>query len=143
MRHTLIGVAGILGVMTGGACGRSVGNEPNTPTRDPEGSAATTPLALVGVRVVPMTFDVMLIDMHVHLSSADLAPGESVHDELREMVAAGLTPFDALRAGTTSAAEFLGRPDLGRVAVGARARTCCCWRVIRWRTSRTRVASTG
>ena len=50
-----------------------------------------------------------------------VAPGESVHDELREMVAAGLTPFDALRAGTTSAAEFLGRPDLGRVAVGARA----------------------
>jgi len=50
-----------------------------------------------------------------------VAPGTSVHDELRELVAAGLTPYDALRAGTTSAAEFLGRADLGRVAVGARA----------------------
>ena len=50
-----------------------------------------------------------------------VAPGTSIHDELRELVEAGLTPFDALRAGTTSAAEFLGRPDLGRVAVGARA----------------------
>src|SRR5690349_16810442 len=43
-----------------------------------------------------------------------VAPGVSVHTELRELVAAGLTPFDALRAGTTSAAEFLGL-DVGRV----------------------------
>jgi imidazolonepropionase-like amidohydrolase len=50
-----------------------------------------------------------------------VAPGTSVHDELRAMVVAGFTPFDALRAGTTSAAEFLERPELGRVAVGARA----------------------
>ncbi|HUQ81884.1 MAG TPA: amidohydrolase family protein [Gemmatimonadaceae bacterium] len=49
-----------------------------------------------------------------------VAPGVSVHAELRELVAAGLTPFDALRAGTTSAAEFLGL-DVGRVVVGARA----------------------
>ena len=50
-----------------------------------------------------------------------VAPGTSIHDELREFVAAGLTPYDALRGATTSAAEFLGRVDLGRVAVGARA----------------------
>jgi len=50
-----------------------------------------------------------------------VAPGTSAHDELRELAAAGLTPFDALRAGTTSAAEFLGMPDVGRVAVGAKA----------------------
>jgi len=50
-----------------------------------------------------------------------VAPGASLHDELRELVAAGLTPFDALSAATTSAAEFLGRTDIGRVAVGARA----------------------
>jgi imidazolonepropionase-like amidohydrolase len=50
-----------------------------------------------------------------------VAPGSSIHDELRELVAAGLSPFDALRAGTTSAAEFLGRPDVGRIVVGARA----------------------
>ena len=50
-----------------------------------------------------------------------VAPGTSIHDELREFVAAGLTPFEALRGATTSAAEFLNRADLGRVAVGARA----------------------
>ena len=50
-----------------------------------------------------------------------VAPGSSIHDELRELVAAGLSPFNALRAGTTSAAEFLGLPDVGRIVVGARA----------------------
>jgi len=50
-----------------------------------------------------------------------VAPGTSIHDELRELVASGLSPFDALRAGTTSAADFLGLPDVGRVVVGARA----------------------
>jgi imidazolonepropionase-like amidohydrolase len=50
-----------------------------------------------------------------------VAPGTSIHDELREFVAAGLTPFDALRGATISAAEFLGRSELGRVVIGARA----------------------
>jgi imidazolonepropionase-like amidohydrolase len=50
-----------------------------------------------------------------------VVPGTSVHDELGELVAAGLTPYDALRTGTTSAAEFLGRTDIGHIAVGARA----------------------
>jgi len=50
-----------------------------------------------------------------------VAPGSSIHDELRELVTAGLSPFDALRAGTTSAAEFLGMPNVGRIVVGARA----------------------
>ena len=35
-------------------------------------------------------------------------PGFSLHRELELMVAAGLTPFEALRAGTASAARFLG-----------------------------------
>ncbi len=50
-----------------------------------------------------------------------VAPGTSLHDELAEFVAAGLTPYTALRAGTIDAANFLGRPDLGRVSVGAAA----------------------
>jgi imidazolonepropionase-like amidohydrolase len=42
-----------------------------------------------------------------------------VHDELAELVKAGLTPAEALRAATASAAEFLGREDdLGSVAEG-------------------------
>ncbi len=35
-------------------------------------------------------------------------PGFSLHRELELMVAAGLTPFEALRAGTANVAQFLG-----------------------------------
>jgi len=44
-------------------------------------------------------------------------PGFSLHHELEFLVAAGLTPFDALRTGTTAVAEFLGT-NTGTVAVG-------------------------
>lgn len=47
-------------------------------------------------------------------------PGFSLHHELEFLVAAGLTPFDALRTGTTAAAEFLGT-NTGAVAVGKEA----------------------
>ena len=49
-------------------------------------------------------------------------PGTSLHDELDELVASGLSPLDALRAATTWPAEFLGRVgEVGTVAPGARA----------------------
>ncbi len=41
--------------------------------------------------------------------------------ELEALVRAGLTPFEALAAATRDAARFLGRHDLGQVAVGATA----------------------
>lgn len=48
-----------------------------------------------------------------------VVPGFSVHDEMAALVDAGLTPFDALRAATASAAEFLDDAgDRGTVAVG-------------------------
>lgn len=47
--------------------------------------------------------------------------GFSLHDELRELVDAGLTPLEALRAATSSAADAMRRPDLGEVVVGKRA----------------------
>jgi imidazolonepropionase-like amidohydrolase len=50
-----------------------------------------------------------------------VSPGTSLHDELREFVASGLTPFHALRAATSAAGEFLGVPGLGTVTVGAPA----------------------
>jgi imidazolonepropionase-like amidohydrolase len=51
-----------------------------------------------------------------------LLPGASLHEELAAFVEAGLTPFQALRAGTADAAEFLGAAGgAGVVAVGARA----------------------
>jgi hypothetical protein len=46
-------------------------------------------------------------------------PGSAVHDEMGELVAAGLTPAEALRAATWNGAEFLGRTeDHGSVEVG-------------------------
>jgi imidazolonepropionase-like amidohydrolase len=49
-------------------------------------------------------------------------PGFSIHVELQNLVEAGLTPYEAIRAGTRDAAEFLGASDeFGTVAVGKRA----------------------
>jgi imidazolonepropionase-like amidohydrolase len=48
-------------------------------------------------------------------------PGFSIHRELRAMVDAGWTPYEALRAGTVEVARFFGWRDAGQVAVGMRA----------------------
>lgn len=49
-------------------------------------------------------------------------PGFSLHSELEALVAAGLSPTDALRAATSHAAGFMRRGDeFGRVAPGYRA----------------------
>lgn len=50
-----------------------------------------------------------------------LVPGFSLHDELREMVAAGLTPYEVLRTATANPAEFLRTDKFGTVSVGKRA----------------------
>lgn len=47
-------------------------------------------------------------------------PGFAIHRELDVLVAAGLTPYEALRAGTVAVAEFLGART-GVVAVGREA----------------------
>ena len=47
--------------------------------------------------------------------------GTGLHEELRELVAAGLSLFQALRAATIDAGLLLGRPDLGVLEVGASA----------------------
>jgi imidazolonepropionase-like amidohydrolase len=49
-----------------------------------------------------------------------LVPGFSVLLELEDLVEAGLTPYQALRAGTANAGEFLGVPS-GTIAPGQRA----------------------
>lgn len=50
------------------------------------------------------------------------SPGVSLHDELEHFVDAGLTPYEALSAATTSAAEFLHHDDeIGALVVGRRA----------------------
>ena len=49
-------------------------------------------------------------------------PGFSLHDELQSFVRAGLTPYQALRAGTSDAAIFLHQEaEFGTVGSGLRA----------------------
>jgi imidazolonepropionase-like amidohydrolase len=50
------------------------------------------------------------------------AAGTSIHDELAELVASGLSPYEALRAATSGGAEFLEETaEIGTIAVGKRA----------------------
>ena len=49
-------------------------------------------------------------------------PGRSIHEELAEWVAAGLEPYQALRAATVDAARFLDMgSEFGQIAPGLRA----------------------
>jgi imidazolonepropionase-like amidohydrolase len=48
-------------------------------------------------------------------------PGFSTHDELEFYVAAGFTPYEALRTGTVNIGDFLGIKGLGRIITGAPA----------------------
>ncbi len=50
-----------------------------------------------------------------------LAHGASLHHELQLLVAAGLTPQDALRAATSRPACRFGLTDRGRIAPGTQA----------------------
>jgi imidazolonepropionase-like amidohydrolase len=50
-----------------------------------------------------------------------VAPGTSLHDELAEFVAAGLTPYETLRIATAEAARYLGVDKGGTIVVGAPA----------------------
>jgi imidazolonepropionase-like amidohydrolase len=54
--------------------------------------------------------------------AAYVVAGFSIHEELQNLVDAGLTPYEAIRAGTRGAAECLGQLDeFGVVSVGLRA----------------------
>ena len=48
-------------------------------------------------------------------------PGFSIHRELEAMVAAGLTPYEALATGTTAPVDFFESTDWGAVAPGRAA----------------------
>lgn len=45
-------------------------------------------------------------------------PGFSIHHELKYMVDAGLTPYEALRTGTVNVAAYLTKPDSGVIKTG-------------------------
>jgi imidazolonepropionase-like amidohydrolase len=46
-------------------------------------------------------------------------PGFSVHHELKYMVDAGLTPYQALQTGTVNVGKFLNNPNIGTIKIGA------------------------
>ena len=48
-------------------------------------------------------------------------PGFAAHRELQSLVAAGLTPYQALRTGTVNVAAYFGTKDTGTIARGNRA----------------------
>ena len=54
-------------------------------------------------------------------SPSPIRHGEALHDELRLLVEAGLTPVEALRSATVAPAEFFGFPDRGVIEAGRRA----------------------
>lgn len=54
-------------------------------------------------------------------ANAAVAPGFSIHDELEEMVAAGFTPYEALRAATIEPAKWRGDiKESGSIEMGKR-----------------------
>lgn len=53
--------------------------------------------------------------------SPSVVPGFSLHQELEELVACGLTPAEALACATSNAARLVRRDDLGTVRPGAQA----------------------
>jgi imidazolonepropionase-like amidohydrolase len=51
-----------------------------------------------------------------------VVPGFAIHEELRNLISAGFTPYEAIRAGTSDAAEFLkSQNQWGTVAAGLQA----------------------
>jgi imidazolonepropionase-like amidohydrolase len=48
-------------------------------------------------------------------------PGFAAHRELQSLVAAGLTPYQALRTGTVNVGAYFGTKDAGTIAKGNRA----------------------
>jgi hypothetical protein len=76
------------------------------------------------------TFSALLFEMHeagVPLllgtdSFGAVVPGFSIHQELALMVAAGLTPYEALRTGTVNVAAYLDEAEIaGTIEVGKHA----------------------
>lgn len=56
-----------------------------------------------------------------HLGAPGIAHGASLHDELRLLEAAGLSPVEALAAATRRTADRFGLTDRGRIEPGASA----------------------
>ena len=67
----------------------------------------------------------LLLGTDAGTASMGVVPGFSIHDELRILVENGLTPYEALAAGTVVASQMVrqmnGRDDFGTIEPGKRA----------------------
>lgn len=102
---TLTMMRGIAGVRFGDAADKHYGY-----ARD-----SVTALHRAGVPIMLGT------DAHPPFGPVTVPHGESVHDELELLVAAGLTPLEALTAATSRTADQFGLTDRGRIAELKRA----------------------
>jgi len=81
---------------------------------------AAEPFALALVRVLHAKGAGLLLGTDAY--KRNVLPGFSLLEELRYFVKAGLSPYEAIKAGTSDAARFLNQEnEFGTVAVGRRA----------------------
>lgn len=91
--------------------------------RDPETRARRARFVEIGQGMIRRMHEAgVSIAVGSDLAGRDVLPGFSVHDEIALLVASGLTPMEALRAGTSEAARLLSASDtLGIIAPGKAA----------------------
>jgi imidazolonepropionase-like amidohydrolase len=97
---------------------------PLTPRdRDPEGVARREQFVEIGKGMIRRMHEAGVgIAVGSDLAGRDVLPGFSVHDEIALLVASGLTPMEALRAGTSEAARLLNvAGTVGTIAPGKAA----------------------
>jgi imidazolonepropionase-like amidohydrolase len=90
-----------------------------------------TPQMFEAARARNVTAGKLVVDLHAagaklvlgtDTGNPFVVPGFAVHDELALLVAAGLTPWQALHVATTAPAEVVGQPrTFGAIVPGARA----------------------
>ena len=98
------------------------GANPYTHERFPNTDATDNQCILLKMLARQMQADGVLLVAGTDTPVPSTVPGFSLHDELRLLVEAGLTPYQALRTATVNAATFLGVPGtFGQVTEGSRA----------------------
>ncbi|QWF77742.1 amidohydrolase family protein [Amycolatopsis sp. CA-230715] len=124
----------VIASITGASAGASLAKDPRVhPKLTPEwldnlsGAIATSPRENFGYALEALAalhragVDILAGTDAAHLGAPGMAHGASLHDELRLLVMAGLTPTEALRAATSVPARRFGLGDRGRIEPGLRA----------------------
>lgn len=95
----------------------------NKRDRDPEGVARRKRFVQLGWEMTRRMHEAGVpIAVATDLAGRDVLPGFAVHDEIGHLVASGMTPMEALRAGTSEAARLLNASGtVGTIAPGKAA----------------------